>query len=77
MADKVQELQDQVAELQAQLAFQEETVRDLDDALAAQQKELLWLRRQIELLQSRHEEFVAQRGEPESLSIVDEKPPHY
>ena len=42
-----------VAELEAQLAFVEDTVSALDSALAAQQQYIMKLERELELLRAR------------------------
>ena len=77
MAADVDLLKQQMMELQSQLAFQEDAVRSLDEALAHQQQELLLLRRQLELLQQRQHDSPA-LGEAASASLsANEKPPHY
>ena len=55
MSEKEESLEQQVIDLQSQLAFQEDTIRDLDAALAEQQRDILLLRRQLQLLQQRQE----------------------
>ena len=74
MSDKKESLEQQVIDLQSQVAFQEDTIRDLDAALAEQQRDILLLRRQLELLQQRQEEQAMQVTTENS---VQEKPPHY
>ena len=74
MATEVETLQQQVEELQAQLAFQEDTLSGLDAALAQQQQEVLLLRRQVQLL---HERLTAQAGGQLGVTQGDETPPHY
>jgi SlyX protein len=69
-------LRQQVIELQSQMAFQEDTVLALNEALSRQQRELLVLRRQLELIKQRQDEHAVQL-DPEMPPIVDEKPPHY
>jgi SlyX protein len=64
----------QLFELQTQLAYQEDTVRQLNDALALQQQEILVLRRQLALLKQRQDEM---GGEPAGPEAADEVPPHY
>ncbi len=66
----------QLAELQSQLAFQEDTVSALNDAVARQQQEILLLRRQLELLKARQDEQAARFG-PDGTPEADAKPPHY
>ncbi len=70
------ELVRQLTEVQSQLAFQEDTVAALNDALASQQREILVLRRQLALVTQRQDEQAAQF---ESLAPAPghEKPPHY
>lgn len=45
-----------LVEVQTQLAYQEDTLRALNEALAAQQQEILVLRRQLQLLKQRQDE---------------------
>ncbi len=65
-------------DIQSQLAFQEDALQTLNDALASQQREILVLRRQLELLKERQDEQAAARGENvNSGDSATEKPPHY
>ncbi len=66
-------MQQHLVAVQSQLAFQEDTMRELHEALARQQQEILLLRRQIQLLKQRLDEQAADL-EP---GLVDQKPPHY
>lgn len=66
-------VQQQLVEVQSQLAFQEDTVRQLHEAMALQQQEILLLRRQIELLKQRQDEQAA----GPAPGAVDQQPPHY
>jgi SlyX protein len=63
----------QLVEVQSQLAFQEDTVRQLHEAVALQQQEIMLLRRQIELLKQRQDEQATDMAP----GAVDQKPPHY
>ena len=72
-----EEVHRQLAELQSQLAFQEHTVQDLNDALAAQQREILLLREQVALLKRRQDEQAAQLDTGQGAGPAQEKPPHY
>lgn len=71
----IDELVRQLAEVQSQLAFQEDTIGALNEALASQQREILVLRRQLELLKQRQDEQAAQYSP--AVAPADEKPPHY
>ena len=74
---ELSELKRQLTDVQSQLAFQDDTVQSLNDALALQQQELLVLRRQIELLKQQQEEQAARHDVDETGVTSDEKPPHY
>ncbi len=71
----MQDVLAQLVELQSQMAFQDDTIAALNEALAAQQQEILVLREQLTLLKQRQEEQAAQldQGGP----AADERPPHY
>jgi SlyX protein len=77
MAADVDLLKQQMMELQSQLAFQEDAVRSLDEALAHQQQELLLLRRQLELLQQRQHDNTALNEAVSAGLPANDKPPHY
>ncbi len=76
MTDQTGHLREEVANLQAQLAFQEDAVASLDATVAAQQQDILVLKRQIALLHERQAQFSEQPAEGTSSSL-EEKPPHY
>jgi SlyX protein len=69
------DMRQQLVEVQSQLAYQEDTVRELSDALAVQQQEILVLRRQLQLLKQRQDEQSA--GNIDAPATAAEKPPHY
>ncbi len=75
MAD-IESLLEQLAEVQSQLAFQEDTVASLNEALAEQQREILLLKRQLALLKQRQDEQAA-LFDSGAASPAEEKPPHY
>ena len=63
-------------EVQSQMAFQEDTVAALNEALTHQQQEIIVLRRQVELLKQRWEEH-STNTDQSPPPVLDEKPPHY
>jgi SlyX protein len=69
-----------VLALEEELAFQGESLRSLNDALAAQQQDMLLLKRQLTLLAAEVQALRRASG-VESVDTVDvdddEKPPHY
>lgn len=77
MSADIDTLQQQMMELQSQLAFQEDAVSSLDAALALQQQEIMLLRRQVELLRQRQQDNEAANEAGIATAPLDEKPPHY
>ena len=77
MTEEIDELKAAMADLQSQMAFQEDTVQALNDALADQQQEILVLRRQVELLRAQLEEQASATDATAARAAEDEKPPHY
>jgi SlyX protein len=77
VAEEIEQLRRDLMELQSQLAFQEDTVQSLNDAMAAQQQEILTLRRQLELLKQRQDEQAVRHETDGAVGPQDEKPPHY
>ena len=65
-----------VAELEAQLAFVEDTVSALDSALVAQQQHIMRLERELELLRARLIEQGTRLDEI-TPAEVEPPPPHY
>jgi SlyX protein len=74
-ADAIAALESRVAELETQLAFQDDLHHRLDEAVARQDREILELRQRIQLMAERLRDLgdVAVPGEV----AVDEVPPHY
>jgi SlyX protein len=69
----IQYLQAQLVELQTQVAFQEETIGELNSALGQQQRDISELQRHWDVLRQQHVELQARVP----AAPVDEKPPHY
>ena len=65
-----------VAELEAQLAFVEDTVGALDSALAAQQQHIMKLEQELELLRARLIEQ-GKRLDEITPPETEASPPHY
>lgn len=65
-----------IADLQAELAFQSDSVRRLNDALATQQQDILMLQRQVELLGEQLRALRENDDRGEGAAML-EKPPHY
>ena len=73
---EIDTLKEDMVELQSQMAFQEDTIQALNEAMATQQREILTLRRQLELLKQRQEEQAAVSDHAPD-GPEEERPPHY
>ena len=67
-------IEDQVVELQTRIAYQEDTLAELNDVVARQQREVDRLRVTVEKLTRLVEDDGDGGATPPG---VDEKPPHY
>lgn len=71
----IHDLTAKVADLESQLAFQDDTIQQLDEALSQQQKDILLLVKTVNLL--RDDLKKAQLELAEGQEIINTKPPHY
>lgn len=67
-------MSDELIELQTQLAFQEQTIGELNEVLTSQQQQIDLLRLEIKLLK---EKLGMLEDRIETGPSQDEKPPHY
>lgn len=73
----IAQLMPHLEELQSQLAFHEDTVASLNEAVVAQQQEIMTLTRQLTLLKQRQDEQAGHVEASGGADVLDEKPPHY
>lgn len=69
------DLNRRIEDLESQLAFQEQTIDELNQLVTEQNGELATFKRHLQLLASRLSQVPDQQSE--NSSLVDEKPPHY
>ena len=70
-------MEQQIEELQIKLSFQEDILKQLDDVLSAQGKELLQLKSEIRNTQLELRSVRQSQETLENTSIEKELPPHY
>ena len=70
-------MEQQIEELQIKLSFQEDILKQLDDVLSAQGKELLQLKSEIRNIQLELRSVRQSQETLENASIKKELPPHY
>ena len=73
-SNQTKQLEDQLIELQSQLAFQEDTIQALNDVVAQQQQQLDGLRARSDLFSSQLERAMTAL---EGSDVIDVPPPHY
>lgn len=76
MSDFQEQLQEQLIEIQTRVAYQEDTLTQLNDVISRQDGELVQLKQQLRLLAQRLDELVREPGQNDA-EIIDERPPHY
>jgi SlyX protein len=64
-------MEDRIVELEIKIAFQDKTLRELDEVVTAYAARLDALTRELEALRQGVD------GSAEAAEIVDERPPHY
>lgn len=70
------DLAQDVMELQTRIAFQEDTLQQLNGVVASQDQQLRELQQQLKLLAKRFDDSLFAQEQGTSTS-VDERPPHY
>lgn len=71
------DLEEQLIDVQTRVAYQEDTLTQLNDVITKQDAEIMQLKQQMRLLAQRLDELMrdpAQGGENE---IINDRPPHY
>ena len=66
-----------IAQLQEQLAFQEQTIDSLNQSLSQQQLDITRLQRSLELMAQQMKHMRQDMSTGHTAPPVDEKPPHY
>ncbi len=72
--NETKHVEEQLIELQSQLAFQEDTIQALNDVVAQQQQQIDGLRARSDLFSSQLERAMTTL---EGSDVIDVPPPHY
>ncbi len=70
------EMGDELIELQTRIAYQEDTINQLNQVITKQDADILQLQHQMRLLAKRIDELSFTQGDG-SEDITNERPPHY
>lgn len=70
------EIQDQLIELQTRVAFQEDTLQQLNQVIALQDQDIRELQQQLKLLAKRFDDSLYTQDQV-AAKPEEERPPHY
>lgn len=70
------DLADELIELQTRIAYQEDTINQLNQVITKQDADILQLQHQMRLLAKRIDELSFAQG-ADAEEITNERPPHY
>lgn len=78
MSEIEKNLQERVTQLESKIAFQDDTIEQLNDALCEQQKQMHQLTVNVRVLTEKLKEVISTKSEqPNHFSADTERPPHY
>lgn len=70
------DVQEQIIDLQSRVLFQEDTLQQLSDMIAQQDKQIQWLQQQLTSVTDKLKEQSYQQSQSDGGDII-ERPPHY
>lgn len=70
------DIADEFVELQTRIAYQEDTINQLNQVITKQDADILQLQHQMRLLAKRIDELAVTQGDA-GEEITNERPPHY
>jgi SlyX protein len=70
------DIQEQLIDLQTRVAYQEDTLEQLNQVITQQDADIIQLKQQVRLLAQRLEDAVRTQA-PAGAPVEDERPPHY
>ncbi len=78
MTDKTTALENRINDLESQLAFQDDTIEQLNSAISAQQLQIHQLKDQIRLIVEKYKELQdSANNKGEAFRPEDNIPPHF
>lgn len=73
----MKQYEERLIDLETRLAFQDDTIEQLNQQLILQQREINLLQKQASLLIQRLQELNQQPEQESQFNLLDERPPHY
>lgn len=71
------DIEEQLIDVQTRVAFQEDTLAQLNDVITRQDAEIVQLKQQVRLLAQRLDELARNPAQPGETELTNERPPHY
>lgn len=71
------DFEEQLIDVQTRVAYQEDTLAQLNDVITKQDAEIVQLKQQIRLLALRLDELMRNPLQGDDADITNERPPHY
>ena len=71
------DLEEQLIDVQTRVAYQEDTLAQLNDLITKQDAEIVQLKQQVRLLAQRLDELARDPAQSGETEVTNERPPHY
>jgi len=71
------DIEEQLIDVQTRVAYQEDTLAQLNDVITRQDAEIVQLKQQMRLLAQRLDELMRDPAQGSDTEITNERPPHY
>jgi SlyX protein len=70
-------IEEQLIDVQTRVAYQEDTLAQLNEVITKQDAEIVQLKQQVRLLAQRMDEMARDPAQGEPTDIINDRPPHY
>ena len=71
------DIEEQLIDVQTRVAYQEDTLAQLNDVITKQDAEIVQLKQQVRLMAQRLDELMRDPVQGEGTEITNDRPPHY
>ncbi|HCS64124.1 MAG TPA: homocysteine methyltransferase [Cellvibrio sp.] len=71
------DIEEQLIDVQTRVAYQEDTLAQLNEVITKQDAEIVQLKQQVRLLAQRVDELVRDPAQGDTTEIINDRPPHY
>ena len=71
------DIEEQLIDVQTRVAYQEDTLTQLNDVITKQDAEIVQLKQQMRLLAQRLDELMRDPAQGSDMEITNDRPPHY